>query len=326
MYIGLVPPYRVPEGTQTFYNFVLGQILTPIIVMISTSAYRGWQSSVPGFAQSMARRGSLVPQALRQCLRETANLTSLYAAWVHSPAAGRNRPGLEVLTHQNCHGRTCRSWEWTVHVETLTIDDYSVADIGFHKGWFYNMPRSQHPVRFCTHNSDNDADRTDYFTFGTCARDNATTAQIMSITHFISKVSDEDSRQRLDIGLGWPQWLITKHLINVVYIKSIAKISWEGGKINYLQTSKMNHWTSVLLLDYNQWHVLTKVDEWLPDDVTFMLNHWHLAIRVDLLHVPVRFHLQVNIDLLEGNAFGIGNQASPLQTKTDQILTQYHQI
>ena len=179
MYIGLVPPYRVPEGTQTFYNFVLGQILTPIIVMISTSAYRGWQSSVPGFAQSMARRGSLVPQALRQCLRETANLTSLYAAWVHSPAAGRNRPGLEVLTHQNCHGRTCRSWEWTVHVETLTIIDYSVADIGFHKGWFYNMPRSQHPVRFCTHNSDNDADRTDYFTFGTCAQDNATIAQII---------------------------------------------------------------------------------------------------------------------------------------------------
>ena len=54
-----------------------------------------------------------------------------------------------------------------------------------------------------------------------------------------------------------------------------------------------------------------------------MLDDRHLAVRIDLLHKPVWLHLQMNIDLLKGNTFSIGNQTSPLQQKqeSEMIIT-----
>ena len=46
--------------------------------------------------------------------------------------------------------------------------------------------------------------------------------------------------------------------------------------------------------------------------MTFVLNYRHLAVWVDLLHIPVWLYLQMNTDLLKGNTFSVGNQTSPL--------------
>ena len=64
---------------------------------------------------------------------------------------------------------------------------------------------------------------------------------------------------------------------------------------------------------------LTKVDEWFPNDVSFVLDDRHLSVRIDLLDKPVWFHLQVYIYLFKRNSFSICNQSSPLQTKQESV-------
>ena len=46
---------------------------------------------------------------------------------------------------------------------------------------------------------------------------------------------------------------------------------------------------------------LTKDNSRLSEKSTLMLDNWHLAIWVDLGNKPIRFNLQVDVNLFSGN-------------------------
>ena len=64
---------------------------------------------------------------------------------------------------------------------------------------------------------------------------------------------------------------------------------------------------------------LTKDNSRLPEKSTLMLDNWHLAIWVDLGNKPIRFHLQVDVNLFSGNTLCYCNQTSTLWVEGSTI-------
>lgn len=61
--------------------------------------------------------------------------------------------------------------------------------------------------------------------------------------------------------------------------------------------------------------MLTKGNEGFPDQVSIVFNGGDLPNRVDLLHVPLWHHPQVDVDLLCLDALSSCQEANPLTTK-----------
>ena len=68
---------------------------------------------------------------------------------------------------------------------------------------------------------------------------------------------------------------------------------------------------------------LTESDERLSDEVAIVLDGGHLSQGVDLLQVPLWFHLEVDVDLLCLDAFGSCQQAHPLTRQRGVSTVKY---